>query len=63
MFTAASLSSTQTRNTLISQLQTYASAQRNGTPFAVTYDPTTGVAGWDPSGSNRFVVHCKEQLI
>ena len=55
MFTAATLTSTQTRNVLINQLQNFASAQRNNTPYAVAFDPTTGVARSQASGANRSV--------
>jgi hypothetical protein len=44
MFTAATLKSINTRNRMITQLQNYAASNRNNTPFAVAYDPTSGSA-------------------
>ena len=45
MFSAATLTSANTRNSIVSQLHDYASSHVNNTPLAVVYDPTSGTSG------------------
>ena len=47
MFAAGTVSAVNTRDSIITQLRSYAISGRNNTPIAVVYDPTSASAATD----------------
>lgn len=63
MFAAAAVSDDTLRDTLISQLHSYASSSFENQPFEIVYNPTSGHQTSGALRSDPFVISAVETLI